>query len=90
VTLILFTTRAPHPLADQLINQGHRTLEALAPSEVFALMRQHREAQIIITADVPCESAQLVQQHYPTVQLHESTTIQQILWELSQIEGTVQ
>jgi hypothetical protein len=75
MTIILFTTRAPHPLADQLINQGHPTLEALAVSEVFALMEQHREAQIIITADVPHESAQLIQQHYPTFQLHESATI---------------
>jgi hypothetical protein len=90
VTLILFTTRAPHPLADQLINQGHPTLEALAVSEVFALIGQHRDAQIIITADVPLESAQEILRHYPTLHLSESSTIESLLWELNQSTRTIQ
>lgn len=29
MTLILFTTSAPHPLTDELAGQGHRTHQAL-------------------------------------------------------------
>ena len=37
MTLILFTTQAPDPLAAQLSNYGHQVFEALAISEVLAL-----------------------------------------------------
>lgn len=37
MTLILFTTVAPHPLTHELSHQGHMVYEALAVSEVYAL-----------------------------------------------------
>ena len=52
MTVILFTTSAPHPLGDELTGQGHCVYEALAISEVLGLAEQHPEASILITADV--------------------------------------
>jgi hypothetical protein len=55
MTLILFTTLAPHPLTHELSHQGHTVYEALAVSEVYALADQHPTATIIITADIDPE-----------------------------------
>jgi hypothetical protein len=67
--IILFTTSAPHPLADELIREGIEVYEALAISEVFALAEEHGGAQLVITADVEAARAKAVQQHYPTITL---------------------
>jgi hypothetical protein len=67
ITIILFVTHAPHPLADELITKGFTVYEALAISEVLALVQQHPSAQIIITAGVDADRARVIQQRYPTV-----------------------
>jgi hypothetical protein len=91
VTLILFTTIAPHPLSDELSHQGHTVYEALAVSEVYALADQHPLATIIMTADIDPERAKAIQHHYPTMLLKPNATVQDIVWELSQLKGvTVQ
>jgi hypothetical protein len=71
MTVILFTTSAPHPLGGKLSSQGHCVYEALAVSEVFSLAEQHPTASIIITADVDQTRATVIQQHYPTMRLHK-------------------
>ena len=84
MTLILFTTVAPDPLAEQLSNYGHQVFEVLAISEVLALAETYaRGAPIIITADVTPEKAAIIQQHYPTMHLKPNATVQDIVWELS-------
>jgi hypothetical protein len=82
-TLILFTTRAPHPLTDELSRQGHQVYEAIAISEVYALADQHLAATIIISADVHPERAKAIQHHYPTLHLKANATTKDIIWELS-------
>jgi hypothetical protein len=74
VTLILFTTRAPNTLADELTKQGHEVYEAIAISEVLALAEQHPASQILITPEVDQNRASVIQQHYPTVRLHKEFT----------------
>jgi len=74
VTLILFTTIAPHPLTEELSRQGYQVYEALAVSEVLALAEQHPTASIIITPDVDQRRARVIQQHWPTVRLHKEFT----------------
>lgn len=81
--LILLTTRAPHPLADDLMLAGYRVFEALAISEVLALVERHPDAHIISTAGVDPERARVVQHRYPTLQLNPEATAQDIVWELS-------
>jgi hypothetical protein len=71
MTVILFTTSAPHALGDELSGQGHCVYEVLAVSEVFSLAEQHPTASIFITADVDQKRATVIQQHYPTVRLHK-------------------
>ena len=81
-TLILFTTRVPHPLTDELIAAGFHVHEALAISEVFALGEEHPRAQVIVGADVAPERAKVIQQHYPTVHLKENAALKDVLWDL--------
>jgi hypothetical protein len=92
VIVILFTTRPPDTLSDELSHQGHTVYEALAVSDVYALADQHPQAQIIITADVDPERAKAIQHHYPTMHLKADATVREIVWELSQFtkDGAVQ
>ena len=48
MTLVLFTTVAPHPLTEELSRQGYQVYEAMAVSEVFSLVELHPTASIII------------------------------------------
>jgi hypothetical protein len=67
LTIILFTTRAPHPLAGELAGAGFEVHEALAISEVFALAERYPSAQIVITSGIDATRARIIQQRYPTV-----------------------
>jgi hypothetical protein len=69
--------------------QGHEVYEAIAISEVLALADQHPMATIIMTADIDPERAKAVQQHYPTLHLKPSATVQDILWELNLGKGAI-
>lgn len=89
MTLILFTTLAPHQFTPELSHQGHTVYEALAISEVYALADQHPLATIIITAGVDPERARAVQHHYPTLQLKPTATVQDIIWEVSSPKGAI-
>ena len=88
--VILFTTRAPDTLTDELSHQGYTIYEALAVSDVYALADQHPQAQIIITADIDPERAKAIQHHYPTMHLKANATVKDILWELNPKRVTVQ
>jgi hypothetical protein len=91
MTLILFTTIAPDPLAEELSRQGHTVYEALAVSEVYALADQHPKAQIILTADIDPERAKAIQHHYPTLHLKADASARDIVWEILNLKGaTVQ
>lgn len=71
MTLILFTTRAPSTLADQLALYGHEVFEALAISEVLALAEQHPNVNIVVAPEVGQERASVIEQHWPTIRLHK-------------------
>jgi hypothetical protein len=71
VTLILFTTHAPSALVDQIARHGHEVFEALAVSEVLALAEQHPNSLIVITPEIEQERATVIQQHWPTMRLHQ-------------------
>ena len=74
VTLILFTTQAPNPLAERLITLGHEVYEALVISEVMALAEQYPASHIVITSDVDQNRAGIIQRRYPTIYLHSQFT----------------
>jgi hypothetical protein len=88
MTLILFTTIAPDPLAEELSRQGHTVYEALAVSEVYALADQHPIATILICAGVAQVRAKMIQQRYSTLHLKPAATVRDIVWELSHAKGT--
>lgn len=90
MTLILFTTEAPDPLAEELSQQGHQVFEAIAISEVLSLADAHPTAAIIIKADVSSEKTAIIQQHYPTMHLQPNATMKDILWELNLKGASVQ
>jgi hypothetical protein len=68
--IILFTSHAPHPLAADLEAAGHTVYEALALTEVLALIESHPDAQIVITPDVDASRMKEIQKRYPTIVLH--------------------
>src|SRR5258708_5086471 len=89
--LLLFTDRAPYPLTEELMHQGHQVFEAMANSEVFDFADQHTASPIIITADVQPERAKAIQHHYQTLHLKANATVRDIIWEVSNLKGaTVQ
>jgi hypothetical protein len=88
VILVLFTTRAPNTLTDELSHQGHQVHEALAISEVLALADQHPLATILIAAEVDSARAKMIQQHHPTLHLKPGATTKDILWELASLSTT--
>jgi hypothetical protein len=49
--------------------KGFIVYEALAISEVFALVQEHHGAQIVITGEIDAERAKIIQQRYPTIVL---------------------
>jgi hypothetical protein len=71
MTVILFTTHAPSPLSDELARQGHEVFEALAISEVLSLAELHPDSKIVITPEIEQERASVIQQHWPTIRMHE-------------------
>jgi hypothetical protein len=81
-TLILFTTRAPYPMADDLIRAGFRVFEALATSEVLHLSETEKIDIVVITAEVGEERAREIQHHYVTLRLKSETTVREIVAEL--------
>ena len=83
--IILFTTIAPHPIANELSQFGLPIREAIAISEVFSLVEQYPDASILITPDVDSERAKIIQQHHSTLYLKPSATIRDVLWELSHV-----
>jgi predicted RNA-binding Zn-ribbon protein involved in translation (DUF1610 family) len=58
--VILFTSKSPHPLTDELSHQGYTVHDALAISELYALADQHPLATIIMTADIDPERAKAI------------------------------
>lgn len=83
--IILFLNVAPHPMTDELLSFGLQIREAIAISEVFALVEQYPDAPILITSDVESYRAQVIQERYPTLQLKSSATSTDVLWELSHL-----
>jgi hypothetical protein len=83
--IILFTTVAPHPMADELSSFGLPIREAIAISEVFSLVEQYPDAPILITSDVDLDRAKIIQRHHSTLHLKASATVRDVLWELSHV-----
>ena len=97
--LILLTTHAPNPLADELILAGYEVFEALAISEVLHLAEYHDVSAIIITAEyIAAEYYDLfalneISQHKFIIKLGPNATSKEVIWELSNLfgrAGTVQ
>jgi hypothetical protein len=85
VTVILLTNQAPSVLAAKLSRAGIRVYEALAISEVLALVAEHPDAQIVITSDVEPRRVSAIQEHHATLVLNAGATAADLIWELEQI-----
>jgi hypothetical protein len=87
MTLILLTTRAPYPLADELTLAGYEVFESLAISEVLHLTEYYDVAAIIITAEYDHPALNEIQQHHITVKLNQEATAKDVVWELLNLFG---
>jgi hypothetical protein len=91
MSIVFFTRSLPNHISDELQGQGHTVFESLSISETLALAEQHPAAQIVINYDVQPASANVIQQHFPTLQLTAETTATDVLFELShQNPATIQ
>lgn len=68
---MLFTADAPSTLTDELSGHGYEVYEALSISEIFALVEEHPDWGIIITPESDQVHARVIQQHWPTIRLHQ-------------------
>lgn len=81
-----FTGRAPSPLAAAVATHGRLVIyEAIAVSEVLALMRDHDLHIVIIDSTVEEEVARELQKNFISLRLQSHATPADILWEISGI-----
>ena len=85
VSLILLSTQAPSPLADDLNRAGYRVFEALAVSEVLHLCEHQEIDAIVIAAGVDAPDVIEVKMKRTTIQLKTETTVKDLVWELSML-----
>lgn len=83
--VLLWTSRAPDPLADSLTAAGFRVWEALAVTEVTYLCETENIDLIIISAEVDGAALAELRQHYATMKLNSAVTSEELieaLWQL--------
>jgi hypothetical protein len=68
-SILLWTDKAPHPLADTLMKAEFRVWEALAISEVMALCESNDIDAIVITSKVDDRRCAELKQHHPAIKL---------------------
>jgi hypothetical protein len=85
IALVLFTTRAPFTLADDLIQAGFRVFEAMAISEVLHLCATEKIDIVVITADIAEYRTHEIQSHHTTLRLKTEATIKELIDELWQM-----
>src|SRR5436853_2853343 len=66
ISLVLFTTRAPSRLADELAQAGFSVFEVLAISEVLHLCETEKIEIVLIAADVEESRVTEIQHHVTT------------------------
>ena len=85
LSIVLLTNEAPCPLAEELLDAGHRVWEALAISEVLHLCDTEWVDAIVVTPDVKHPSLKALREREITVQMEPGTTAKQLIWELSRL-----
>ena len=85
ISLVLFTTRAPSRLADELAQAGFTVFEALAISEVLHLCETEKIEIVVIAADVEENRVTKIQHHVTILRLKPETTTQDIIAEFRQL-----
>jgi hypothetical protein len=85
-SFIWFTRCAPSPLAAAVAAHGGLVIyEAIAVSEVLALMERQDSPIVIIDPTVEEEAARELQKRFVSLRLQTQATAAQILWELTGI-----
>jgi hypothetical protein len=87
ISIVYFTRVLPSNLADELGRQGIKCYEALAISEVFSLCEQPEINLVVIDPSVDDERAKAVQQRFSTLRLYDGATIEDTMWELTNLLG---
>jgi hypothetical protein len=87
VSIALLTTRAPSPLADELMLAGFKVTEALWADEVLQLLETEDIDVVVITPDFNESDPELpeVKARLTTLKLHPTATVKSVVWELSHV-----
>jgi hypothetical protein len=84
-SLVLFESRAPSKLADDLILAGYRVFEALELSEVLYLCETEWIDVVVIGADAGASDDIEAQMRCVTMRLKSESTANDVIWELTQL-----
>ena len=82
VSVVLLTTFAQSPLADQLTAAGYKVTEALWADEILHLMESERIDVVVITHDVIDLEIREVEKRVTTLRLQPQATANDVVWEL--------
>jgi hypothetical protein len=92
-TMVLWTTRYPDPLSNELSALGFTVWEALALSEVTYLCETQKVDIVIIAPRVDEQRAAAIRQRVTTIKLHAGLTsdVVETLWQLFRdVKPTIQ
>lgn len=85
LSLVYLTTRAPSPLASELMLAGYTVWEALAVSEVLFLCECHNVDVVVIAPEVKDAAVVEVQMRRVTLVLKPGATAKDVMWQLAQL-----
>jgi hypothetical protein len=88
-SLIYFTRELPG-LSEDLSEHGFQVYEALAVSEVFYLCEQHPRLIVVIDHTVEPDVAKEISARRVTLRLKKTSTVRDVIWELSALVSDVQ
>ena len=82
---VLYTTKLPSKLLDDLLLLGYDVFEAMAFSEVLHVCEHHNISAVLIGPEINHPSLPEIQQHHITVRLEPQTQVADLVWELSHL-----
>jgi len=85
ISVVLLTTRAYSPLADELMLAGFKVTEALWADEILQLLETEHIDVAVVAHDVEDPELPDVQGRVTTVWLKPQATSKDVIWELSQL-----
>lgn len=83
LSLVFLKTCASNTLTGELISAGYHVMEAASIPEVVWLCTQFHGQVVLVDSQFQDPELAGLEEKYVTLKLEETTTIQQLLWEIA-------